>query len=540
MDEEVVKLIIGALLHDIGKVIYRQGQVHGRHSEIGYEFLKNNLKYRDKEIMESVRYHHGNELSKAKIDDNSMAYITYIADNIAAAADRRNRDEAEFGYDKATPLEPVFNILNGNKAKMYYPPAVLKNETIINPQEDVGKYDTSFYNQVMANLTDNLRGLEWSGEYVNSLLEVLEANLSFIPSSTAKGEVADISLYDHLKLTAAFATNIYYYLKYIDENNEKVDYRERLYKNTNTFYDEKAFLLFSMDISGIQKFIYTITSKNALKNLRARSFYLEIMMEHIIDTLLNELGLSRTNLLYSGGGHCYLLLPNTQETLDCIKNIESRLNKWLLEKYDISLYVASGYVPCSANELQNKPDGCYSTLFRTISQILSEKKMKRYGADDILYLNHMHRGTGERECKVCKKVTKLSENDLCDNCENIMKFSKNILYTEFFTITSKASENSVELPFDAYLVGESTESLKSHMNQSDFIRTYGKNKMYTGKHIATKLWVGNYTTGETMEKLASKSKGISRIGILRADVDNLGQTIVSGFENKENHNRYVK
>ncbi len=93
MDEEVVKLIIGALLHDIGKVIYRQGQVHGRHSEIGYEFLKNNLKYRDKEIMESVRYHHGNELSKAKIDDNSMAYITYIADNIAAAADRRNRDE---------------------------------------------------------------------------------------------------------------------------------------------------------------------------------------------------------------------------------------------------------------------------------------------------------------------------------------------------------------------------------------------------------------------------------------------------------------
>ena len=120
MDEEVVKLIIGALLHDIGKVIYRQGQVHGRHSEIGYEFLKNNLKYRDKEIMESVRYHHGNELSKAKIDDNSMAYITYIADNIAAAADRRNRDEAEFGYDKATPLEPVFNILNGNKAKMYF------------------------------------------------------------------------------------------------------------------------------------------------------------------------------------------------------------------------------------------------------------------------------------------------------------------------------------------------------------------------------------------------------------------------------------
>ena len=42
-----------------------------------------------------------------------------------------------------------------------------------------------------------------------------------------------------------------------------------------------------------QKFIYTITTKSALKSLRSRSFYLEIMMEHIIDTLLDKLHLSR-------------------------------------------------------------------------------------------------------------------------------------------------------------------------------------------------------------------------------------------------------
>ena len=29
-----------------------------------------------------------------------------------------------------------------------------------------------------------------------------------------------------------------------------------------------------------------------------------------------------------------------------------------------------------------------------------------------------------------------------------------------------------------------------------FVRTYAKNQMFTGKHVATKLWVGDYTTGK--------------------------------------------
>ena len=57
------------------------------------------------------------------------------------------------------------------------------------------------------------------------------------------------------------------------------------------------FLLYSMDISGIQNFINSIGDKGALKGLRARSFYLEIMMEHIIDELLDKVTLSRTNLI---------------------------------------------------------------------------------------------------------------------------------------------------------------------------------------------------------------------------------------------------
>ena len=47
----------------------------------------------------------------------------------------------------------------------------------------------------------------------------------------------------------------------------------------------QLFLLYSLDLSGIQDFIYTITSDGALKALRARSFYLELLTEHLVDTM---------------------------------------------------------------------------------------------------------------------------------------------------------------------------------------------------------------------------------------------------------------
>lgn len=72
---------------------------------------------------------------------------------------------------------------------------------------------------------------------------------------------------------------------------------------------EPAFLLYTADFSRIQRFIYTVHTESALRSLRSRSFFLELLMEHYMDELLDSCGLTRTNIIYSGGGHCYLLLP---------------------------------------------------------------------------------------------------------------------------------------------------------------------------------------------------------------------------------------
>ena len=89
MDEKLVNLIIGALLHDVGKIIYRSGALQS-HSKLGWEFLSEiSSLFANQDIMECVKYHHGRDLSNANISNDSLAYITYIADNISAAGDRR-------------------------------------------------------------------------------------------------------------------------------------------------------------------------------------------------------------------------------------------------------------------------------------------------------------------------------------------------------------------------------------------------------------------------------------------------------------------
>ncbi len=534
MTERQIKLAVGSMLHDIGKVVYRSGD--GRnHSQSGYDYLKNEAGIQDADILDCVRFHHGSNLKGASIDSGHIAYITYYADNVAAAADRRERQEGEAGFDKKVPLESIFNILNGNHGHSHYARQVLNpKDGIIYPTEEKVEMDDGFYKTVISNITENLRGIDGSQEYLNSLLSVLEANLSYIPSSTSKKELTDISLYDHVKITAAIALCTEQYL----EAEGIRDYKKELFEQGEKAYEKPMFLLYSMDISGIQNFIYTISSKGALRGLRARSFYLEIVMEHMIDELLDRLSLCRANLIYSGGGHCYLLLPNTADARGILEDQERKVNRWFMDTFGISLYVAGGYATCSAKSLRNEPKGSYSELYSTISRIVSGKKAHRYGAEEILRLNKVSH-KGDRECKICHRMDRTDEEERCPVCAALEEMSSAILYQKFFTVITEREEGTLPLPGEKYLTADTKPQLIKRMEQESYVRSYTKNDIYTGKHVTTKLWVGDYTTGDSFDEFTAKAQGIERLGVLRADVDNLGHTFVYGFQRPNGDDSYV-
>lgn len=530
MEDRKLKLIIGGMLHDIGKVLYRSAD--GRnHSLSGYEFLKEDVGNTDRDILEQIRFHHGKELRYSGLENNSLAYITYLADNIAAGADRRKlEDEAEDGFDKFAALESIFNTLNGNRENAKYLPGTLDPDSGINfPVGDDVKYDEGFYKKIRQDIKDILKNLEYTDNYVNSLLEVLEANLSFVPSSTSRRERADISLFDHMKLTACIGSCLYDYAA----ENQIRDYKKWVLHNVEELYVRPLFLLTSIDISGIQAFIYgQYGNRDVLKNLRARSFYLEVMLEELVDELLDRLELSRANLIYTGGGHAYLLLPDTEQAKEIVKLQEKEVNRWLLDVFQTDLYAAFGYAECSVYDLMNHENGSYCDIFRRTSVMLSEKKIHRYQAEEILALNQKSHQENERECRICHRSDLLKEDDICEICDGLRRLSREILEMDFFSVVAEQPSGIVIYP-GRYLNADSEKSLRQRIgNQPGYIRSYVKNNMYTGVSVSTKLWVGDYSAAGTLEELVSGGKGIPRLGVLRADIDNLGQAFVSGFDEK--------
>lgn len=524
MTDRESKLVLAALLHDVGKAIFRQADEKSAVSQSGWLFLRDEAGVEDEEILDCVRYHCPAALGASGLRANSLAYIVATANRIATLAQWQEVEEAA-PFEMSMPLRSIFGRLHGRDQAMYYTPDVLK-EDINNPMEAAERFGETYYIETRKKLTEQLKGMKWGQEDINSLLERLEELFSYFPAG-ADEEFEDISLYDHLKITAALASCVWGYLE--EEGAE--DYRERLFDGQDRFDAEDAFLLCSMDVSGIQKFIYTITSENALRTLRARSFYLEIMMEHIIDSLLCELDLSRANLIYSGGGHCYLLLPNTERVRGAVDTYMDQLNHWLMETFDIALYVAWGYAPASANSLRNIPEGSYAGLYRRIGDETGGRKSHRYSAEDIIALNSRQYEDYTSECKVCKRISRVDEDGVCPVCRAIRQFSRSILENKFFAVTRTGEEDALPLPGGYYL------KASDERQEKDVVRMYAKNRI--GESAATKLWVGDYTARGTFSEYAGEARGIERIGILRADVDNLGQAFVSGFENPVNGNRYV-
>lgn len=537
MDQSVVDLYYGSLLHDIGKVVQRSTQQKIGHSKLGYDYLKKFLSR--KEILNQVKYHHYHEIRQASLNPNDLAFITYIADNISSGVDRREHGEAVLRqWDSKINLEDVFNTFGEKSTKRYFQPKEL-NLSIENIFANINRreFSSSEYSGIMRRIEETLQVTSFDEAYMQSFLNLFEATTSFIPSSTNMKEVVDISLYDHSKMTAGFAAAIYQYLQV----QNRTDYKEELFKNSKSFYEEEAFQLVSFDLSGIQDFIYTITSTGAHKQLRSRSFYLDMMCEWIADTLLEACQLTRANLMYSGGGHAYLILPNTDFAQEKIRETQAAFNQFFLKEYTNQLYVAFGSQPFSAKEVMvgNDKDQ-YRKIFQQVSAKISEQKLKRYTSDDLFALNRGGKKTG-RECAICHRVDNLIEHDnKCVLCEKLERFSRNIQRDDFFEVNK--DETGLPIGPNAYLHHVTEAEIKRH----DFSgKIYAKNQFHTGLNQATRLWIADYSyvTNNQYSDYAERKwtsgeseqvSGVQRIGVLRCDVDDLGFAFMAGFSTQDN------
>ena len=118
------------------------------------------------------------------------------------------------------------------------------------------------------------------------------------------------------------------------------------------------------------------------------------------------------------------------------------------------------------------------------------------------------------------------EYEICTVCFQLLAVSDSLSRSAFFAVNT--SGTGLPLPFGRGLTAHDESSLRRIMENEDHLRTYSKNAQYTGERLAYRLWVGDYSATEELAELV-QWKGIKRLGVLRPDVDNLGQAIVNGF-----------
>ena len=575
MDEKLICLQLGALLHDIGKIVRRAGLDKNEHSIAGSNYLKENnlLEEKYKEVYDVINYHHAKYLSSAKLKEDSLAYIVYEADNIASGIDRVKYEDKGTKGNEMDNLNSIFNVVKvekNNIKKTFKLFDFDKNNFNMPTSHDI-KLTNSDYKKVLDYIKNNLSSFK---ENINpeKLAVVLEACCSYFPSSSYV-DTPDVSYYDHVKLTAAVAACFYLY----DKEKEIKDYKKEYFLKADR--NTKKFLLVSGEFSGIQNFIYTISSKMAMKSLRGRSFYLELFSEHIIDEILSELELSRVNLLYSGGSHFYLLLPNTEKSKEVLEKYKEKINNFILEKIGATIYFEMVYTETSAEELGNglskdiKDENKIGELFRNTSAKVSKAKLNRYSLDQLKELLDENSSINKvksytKECNICKKPEDekiLGRNakyfdeeeviELCNSCKGYIDLGKDIsklyhLNDEIFIVEEHCTENKNTLIFPKYQEGYVSILVKNEkdisQNRDKIYRYYAINADFITNRLCKNIYIGNYNViakeGERnlieFKELVKKSKGIERLAVFRADVDNLGTLFQSGFENKASKEPY--
>ena len=468
------------------------------------------------------------------------------------------------------PLDSIFNLVNINKNKIKKVLPLNQNNKKINmPVLESENLIAEDYKNILKKLENYIKKEDI---VVEKLLSIFEKYYINIPgSSTYK----DISYYDLSKLIGAISSSMYLYDKYY-----KIDDLEKEYV-TNFDSKKTKFLLVSGEFSGIQNFIYTISSKLAMKSLRGRSFYLELFIEHIIDEILDNIGLSRINLIYSGGSHFYLLLPNTDDVKKIIKDFKDRINDFILEKIGTTIYFEMNYVEVSSHELSNGKldnnvsDNLIGNLFKRSTNKSSRSKNSKYNLKqlDNLFnedssINKVYSST--KECIICKKSefdtvleknSKESEYDieLCDACKSYIDLGKNIskMYhnrSDMFIVEEEIKDNYKGLIFPKYngdyvkINIKNLDYLKKLLSDktSNIYRYYSVNSEQDNSIIARNIYIGNYNARKDInddtliefEDLVNESKGIERLAVFRADVDNLGILFQKGFEISESKELY--
>lgn len=379
-----------------------------------------------------------------------------------------------------------------------------------------------------------------------------------IPAATISNSMKDISLYDHSKITAAIATALYLYHENAGETNSSC--LEKIKAE-----DKKKFLFIGTSFFGIQKFIFSSgaqTNKNAAKILRGRSFYVSLFSEAIADMLLKETGLPVTSIIFNAAGQVTLLAPNLPYIKEAVERVKKQANEWLLRRFYGQTSLGLAYTEVSQEEIGFK----YREIWNNFSIEMEEQKytkfdLSKFGGAQKQFFKEYNNEYGV--CRFCGKRPAImysdSENSIpvCGVCQDQITMGAKLVKADAIALWKDGEadfkEKLCEPLFDQYHVwlgklGEAVSNansskvrllarLSNSINDVEWRKVaYRPLKAYVpfieDKEDRIVKSFEDLAECAVKEDLKTGDRiGVKAIGVLKADVDNLGKIFSLGLNN---------
>jgi CRISPR-associated protein, csm1 family len=531
-----MRTTLAALLHDIGKFYQRTGISLEKQY---YRYTKNNgyyhAGYTAKFIEEYIKlafdqpFNLINESASHHIDSEG---IVKISDIISSGHDRKDASRKDYfsedtekqaetnGNYKIKRMNSIFDeikteehqvnnqsFIELNTYDKYKISNKLETTNVAKSEEEYDILFKEFSNRVL-NCSLNTKTYI---ELHHKIYPIIKEYTTTIPANTIS-DFTTVSLFDHLKLTAAIASCIRQETK------------------------EKPFILFDYDVSGIQSFIYQITegdkSKEKIsKSLRTRSFYVNILADFIAYYIINAFDISYENVLYSSSGRGRLLLPNTNKFIEKITTICHKIEEELYNLHKGKLSVIFSYSVVDGNELAK------SNLSDLVSmdkkENINNKKQKFIHIIDKTNFDFVEKTHGKL-CNMCN--IHFSDDVFCSFCNDMIQLNDLIIakFNQFivefnFDMNQKFKEYSLKIGNLGHIIFHTTSTIDKINDNSYYLSINGNN---LGE---TKYYAKSVNANISFTDIANIKKnnlGDDKIAVIKMDVDNLGYIFMQGLKKK--------
>ena len=532
--EQVFLAALAGLLHDIGKFALRAGE-----SETGDENNEN--------VVNLLSFH----ISNQPLAERSNRFVDLAARLIG---DENQQLEQPETYYALSPILAGVRLSDENEdniqSTIYHRFSALNpfEKQSIFPFEQQPSVDAlkSLWRDFSAEVEDWRKQAEqeWHNQEIRSLIFTLNSlcykYLWCLPADSfpqgKQTDNIDVSLYDHARLISGLAACLAY------------DQKQHIHGQ------EEVVLLARGDFSGIQEFIYRIsrpeaTTENIAKRLRGRSFYLQVLSEVIVDWILRRLDLPHTCIVYVGGGRFDLLMPlSAAEELTKVRN---KLDAWMLDRFRGELALLIAAQPATASDLADT-----NQLAARLSEDLEKQKLTKWRS--LLNQPNFFQSFGNlwHRCPVCNVTPVQNENQICKDCFQHHELGKHLPHTDWIAYSyvkpDWASEKVLDFstPFGVWVClirGEDRIQQYLKANPKSFLWAINRTQQYIQPGIASAFrFLANQapkalqslSSGEifiekgdvlTFESIAELGRGDQRLGVLAADVDQLGLIMSQGL-----------